>query len=150
MRLYRVLVVATPFIHPLRVRYSECDQQGVVFNSHYLAWFDISMTELFRAAFGGYGVIVERGVDIVVGEAHLRYLAPARFDDLLQLEVSVRRIGDTSLICAHGVRLDGSLLVEGETRHVFVDIASDRKTRAPDWARDGLAPWTAADDATLE
>src|ERR1700752_3383757 len=79
-------VVASPFSHPLRVRYAECDKQGVVFNSHYLAWFDISMTELFRAAFGSYGVNLERGVDIVVGEARLRFRAPARFDDLVDLE----------------------------------------------------------------
>jgi hypothetical protein len=38
-----------PFRHRIRVRYSECDQQGVVFYPHYLAWFDIAMTELFRA-----------------------------------------------------------------------------------------------------
>src|SRR5205807_350743 len=43
-----------PFEHKLRVRYVECDPQGVVFNSHYLAYFDINITELWRTAFGGY------------------------------------------------------------------------------------------------
>ena len=43
-----------PFTHHLRVRYAECDAQGVVFNAHYLAYFDTSLTELWRAAFGGY------------------------------------------------------------------------------------------------
>jgi acyl-CoA thioester hydrolase len=108
------------------------------------------MTELFRAAFGSYDVVLERGVDIVVGEAQLRYLAPARFDDIVQLEVAVRRLGDTSLTCAHAVRRDGSMLVEGETRHVFVETAGYTKVRAPDWAREGLAPWTEAGHATSE
>jgi acyl-CoA thioester hydrolase len=131
-----------PLIHPLRVRYSECDQQGVVFNSHYLAYFDISMTELFRAAFGSYDAVTERGIDIVVGEARLRFLSSARFDDLVELCVSVTRIGDSSLACRHEVRRDGELLVEGDTRHVFVDAAALTKLTAPDWVREALSPWT--------
>ncbi len=63
------------FSYPLRVRYAECDPQGVVFNSHYLAYFDIDMTELWRAAFGGYGVMIDRGIDLVVAEAQLRFRA---------------------------------------------------------------------------
>ncbi len=59
----------------------------MVFNAHYLAYFDTSMTELWRAAFGGYGVMLERGIDMVVAEAQLPFRAPARFDDELTLEV---------------------------------------------------------------
>jgi len=61
-----------PFRHRLRPRYAECDAQGVVFNAHYLAYLDISMTELWRAAFGGYGEMLAKGVDMVVAEAALR------------------------------------------------------------------------------
>ena len=53
----------------LRVRYGECDPQGVVFNAHYLAYFDTSITELWRAAFGSYQAMLDRGVDIVLAEA---------------------------------------------------------------------------------
>jgi acyl-CoA thioester hydrolase len=135
--------MAAPFTHSLRVRYAECDQQGVVFNAHYLAFFDISMTELFRAAFGSYDAFVQRGVDIVVAEARLRFRSPAGFDDELDLTVSVERIGDTSLGCHHEVRRGGEVLVEGDTRHVFVDAQALTKLSAPGWVRDGLAPWTA-------
>jgi acyl-CoA thioester hydrolase len=136
--------VSAPHRHLIRVRYSECDPQGVVFNAHYLAWFDLAMTELFRSAFGSYGAFVDRGVDIVVGEAQLRYRGSARFDDEISLEVTVERIGDTSLTCRHEIRRDGELLVEGMTRHVFVEATALTKLSAPDWVRDALAPFTAA------
>jgi len=55
-------------VHRLRVRYSECDAQGVLFNAHYLAYIDHTITELWRAAYGGYQVMLDRGVDIVVAE----------------------------------------------------------------------------------
>src|SRR5204863_57417 len=70
-----------PFRHRLRVRYAECDRQGHVFNSHYFAYFDVVLTELWRAAIGYYDLMIERGVDVVVGEAQARYLRAAHFDD---------------------------------------------------------------------
>jgi acyl-CoA thioester hydrolase len=134
--------LAAPLTHPLRVRYSECDQQGYVFNAHYLGWFDIAITELFRAAFGSYGTVLERGIDVVVGEARLQFRAPARFDDVVDLGISVVRLGETSLTCEYAITRGGELLVEGETRHVFVDTATYAKTPVPAWARAGLAPWS--------
>lgn len=130
-----------PFVHQLRVRYIECDAQGVVFNSHYLAFFDISMTELWRAALGSYQAMVDQGVDIVVAEAQLRFQAPARFDDLLGLEVAIEHMGNTSIVTRHRVRCDDELLVEATMRHVTVDLATMRKEPIPDWLREGLSPW---------
>jgi acyl-CoA thioester hydrolase len=136
--------VGSPFSHTLRVRYAECDAQQVVFNAHYLAYFDVSLTELWREAFGSYGAMLERGVDVVVATAQLRFLAPARFDDLLQLEIGVAELRNTSIHSRHWVRRDGELLVEGDTRHVVVDPETLAKTPIPDWLRDGLAPWSVA------
>ena len=130
-----------PFEHQLRVRWAECDPQGVVFNGHYLAYADIGITELWRAAFGSYGTMLERGLDILVGEARLRFLASARFDDLLTLEVAVMRLGTTSIETRHRIRRGSELLVEVQMRHVMVDRESLAKTPIPDWARDGLSPW---------
>jgi acyl-CoA thioester hydrolase len=134
--------MAEPFRHSLRPRYAECDQQGVVFNSHYLAYFDISMTELWRAAFGGYVTMLDRGIDMVVAEAQLRFHASARFDDDLTLEVSVARLGNTSIVTDHAILRDALRLVSGSLRHVFVDRYTLVKTPIPGWMRDGLAPWT--------
>jgi acyl-CoA thioester hydrolase len=139
-RLYS-LPMGAPLVHRLRVRYSECDRQGVVFNANYLAFFDHALTELWRAAFGGYDVMVRQGVDVVVAEARVRYRRPARFDDELDLSMAIVRIGETSVSSAYEVRRAGELLAEGETRHVFVDAQTLQKTSTPEWARTGLQPW---------
>jgi acyl-CoA thioester hydrolase len=134
--------MGAPFAHTLRVRYSECDPQGVVFNAHYLAYFDITITELWRAAFGSYQAMIDRGVDVVVGEAQLRFRTPARFDDELTLEVAVTRMGTTSITSSHRISRGADLVVEGVLRHVLVDCETLSKTAIPDWLRDQLTPWT--------
>lgn len=134
-----------PFHHGIRVRYAECDPQGVVFNAHYLAFVDIGMTELWRAAFGGYGVMMGRGIDLVVAEAQLRFRASARFDDELTLEVSVTSMGNTAIGTEHRIRRGDELLVEGTLRHVVVSLETMAKTPIPDWIREGLAPWAVAE-----
>jgi len=115
------LGVGEPFAHRLRVRYAECDMQGVVFNAHYPAYFDASITELWRAAFGGDDVMLDCGVDVVVAEASLRFRSPARFDDRLELRIAITRLGTTSIVSRHVVCRAGELLVEGDMRHVLVD-----------------------------
>lgn len=129
------------FEQSLRVRYAECDVQGVVFNAQYLAYFDVSMTELWRAAFGSYQAMLDRGVDLVVAEAGVRFLAPARFDDRLTLLTTIDHIGTTSLTTHHRVHRDGATLAQGTLRHVTVERQTWTKTRVPDWMREGLAPW---------
>jgi acyl-CoA thioester hydrolase len=134
--------VGEPFRHQLRVRYAECDQQGVVFNAHYLAYFDTSINELLRAACGSYQAVLDRGVDMVVAEAHLQFRAPARFDEQLTLEIGVARLGTTNITSEHRITRDGDLLVEGLTRHVVVDRRTFGKTPIPEWLRSQLEPWT--------
>ena len=133
--------MAEPFVHHLRVRYSECDPQGVVFNAHYLAYIDHTITELWRVAFGGYQAMLDRGVDIVVAEVRMRFMGSARFDEELALEATVIHMGTTSMTSAHRFRRGDDLLLEAEIRHVFVETETASKTPIPRWARDGLVPW---------
>ena len=131
-----------PFTHSLRVRYAECDPQGVVFNAHYLAYLDTSITELWRQALGGYQAMIDGGIDMVVVETTLRFHQPARFDDLLSLEVEITRLGNTSISSAHRITRDGELVLDASLHHVLVDLGTHSKTPIPDWIRSGLAPWT--------
>jgi acyl-CoA thioester hydrolase len=109
--------------------------------------FDIGITELFRAAFGGYQVMADRGVGFVVAEAGLRYHRPAHFDDELTLEIAVTQLGTTSMITSYRVLRAGELLVDGTLRHVLVELKRlierepDTKRTIPDWMREGLAPY---------
>jgi acyl-CoA thioester hydrolase len=134
-----------PFVHRMRVRYAECDPQGVLFNAHYLAYIDHSVTELWRAAYGGYERMLERGVDVVVAEARLRFLGSARFDQEVDAEMLVTHLGTTSLRSRHRLlhAEDGDPLMEAEVRHVWIERETKLKTAIPDWARAGIEPWHA-------
>jgi acyl-CoA thioester hydrolase len=130
-----------PLEHTLRVRYGECDLQGIVFNAHSLNYFDTSITELWRSACGSYQAMLDRGVDIVLAEATLRFRRPARFDEVLTLSVGITHLGNTSVITQHTAGVDGELVAEGELRHVLVDRVMVTKTPLPDWLRAGLEPF---------
>jgi acyl-CoA thioester hydrolase len=127
-----------PFVHRLRVRFHECDPQGVVFNAHYFTYFDIALTEMWRAAFGSYQSVVEQGTDVVVVEASATYRAPARFDEEIDVELGVARLGTTSMTTQTAIRRDGELLVEGRLVHVFVDPSTMAKQEIPAHIRAGL------------
>jgi acyl-CoA thioester hydrolase len=133
--------VAEPFVHRMRIRYGECDPQGVVFNAHYLAYVDDTISALWRATFGSYQVMLDRGVDIVVAEAHLRFLDAARFDEDIEIETAVTHLGTTSMRTLYRFLRDGKLLLTASLRHVFVQEGSSSKTPIPDWARAGLEQW---------
>ena len=127
------------FVHELRVRYGECDPQGIVFNANYLSYFDITVTELWRAtALGSWESMVERGLDVVVGEANIRFRSPARFDDVIAIHARVAKLGTTSVTLELDIRRDGELLIEGWLRQVFVDAKTFQKTEIPGWAREAL------------
>jgi acyl-CoA thioester hydrolase len=138
--------VGQPLPHTLRVRYAECDLQGVAFNAHYLNYVDTTMTELWRVAFGGYQRMLDCGLDMVLAEARLRFRRPARFDDELSLAVAVIHLGTTSFVTRHWIRRGEELLAEGELRHVLVKLGTSDKTPIPDWARERLAPWTMGEE----
>jgi len=137
--------VPDPFVHELRVRYGECDPQGIVFNANYLLFFDVAFTELWRAAIGPWQEMVERGIDAVVAETNIRFLAPARFDDVLRLKAQVARLGATAITTEIDVMRGDQLLVEGWLRHVCVDTADWSKTELPQWVRSGLRRFAAQD-----
>jgi acyl-CoA thioester hydrolase len=134
-------LVSDRFAHSFRVRYGECDPQGIVFNANYVAYFDDGITELWREAFGSYAVMEERGIDMVVAELNVRFHAPARFDDPVELSAGVERLGTTGMTTRLWLRREGELLVEGTIRHVFVDTESWEKTEIPAWLREGLDPY---------
>ena len=128
-----------PFVHRLRVRYHECDQQGRVFNAHYFAYFDIALTELWREAFGSYEQMLRDGYDVVVADASARFKGAAAFDDEIDVAMTIANLGDTSMTTDIEVRRDGDVLVEGRMVHVWVDAASYEKAAIPERARERLA-----------
>ncbi|PJZ55636.1 acyl-CoA thioesterase [Leptospira barantonii] len=76
------------FFHTLRVRYAESDPQGIVFNANYLVYFDVAITEYFRANGLPYGESVStHEIDFHVIHTSIDYKAQARFDEKLDIFV---------------------------------------------------------------
>ena len=138
----------TTFRHRLRVRYGECDPQGVVFNANYLAYFDLVLTELWREAIGPYTEMVEAGADMVVAEATVRFKSSATFDDELDFTARLARLGTTSMVTHIEAHCEDRLVVEGEMRHVFIDPQTKDKRAMPDDIRAALEPYAATAQET--
>ncbi|MCB0944746.1 MAG: acyl-CoA thioesterase, partial [Mycobacterium sp.] len=85
------------FAMPLRVRYVECDMQGRVFNGHYLTWIDMAHSEAIRDMVGGYQVLIDRGIDVVVAAADRQFRLPAHFGEELAVGAGIDPPGRTSL-----------------------------------------------------
>ncbi|MFN7147306.1 MAG: HutD family protein, partial [Myxococcota bacterium] len=85
-----------PFRYLLRVRYPECDAQGIVFNARYGDWTDLATTELFRAMDPAFLVPGPGAVDYRLLKQETEWRAPARFDDVVAAEVRVEAVGTTS------------------------------------------------------
>jgi acyl-CoA thioester hydrolase len=127
------------FRHRLRVRYAECDPQGIVFNANYLLYVDVTFTELWRAAVGPWQEMVDSGYDCVVADVQLSFHAPARFDDEVDVTMDVERLGRSSIESALAFRRGEELLASGTLRHVVVSAESWSSVEMPAFIRDGLS-----------
>ncbi len=126
------------FVHRLRVRYGECDPQGIVFNANYLLYTDVAFTELWRAAVGPWQEMEAAGYDAVVADVHLSFRSPARFDDEVDIAMEVTRLGRSSIETAVTFRRGDEVLVTGELRHAVVSRETWASTEMPTFIREGL------------
>jgi acyl-CoA thioester hydrolase len=117
------------FFHPFRVRYSEIDGQGVVYNAHYLTFFDVAIHEFFRSLdHERYSDAKRTGCDFHVVRASVDFLAPLHFDDVFEVAVRVQRLGRSSVTFALGVfrPLSETSLASGEIIWAYTDQAARR------------------------
>jgi acyl-CoA thioester hydrolase len=127
------------FRYRLRVRYSECDAQKVVFNARYAAYIDLAVLEFVRAL-GLAELMIHGPLDFQLVKQTLEWKAPARFDQVLELRVWALRLGNTSFTLATEFFLDGRVepIALGETVYVLVEAASLGKTPLPPRLRAAL------------
>ena len=127
------------FSHPLRVRWAEVDRQGIVFNGHYLTYFDVGITEYWRAIGLPYpGALLEQGNDTFAVKATIEYKAPAHYDDLLDVMVRVGRIGRTSLQFVLQIDRGDTQLISGELIYVNADAATRKPVPVPAFLREAI------------
>jgi acyl-CoA thioester hydrolase len=128
-----------PFRYYLRVRYGECDQQGVVYNARYGEYVDLTSTEFLRAALAPTDIF-DGAFEFQVVKMLIEWTGPARFDDTLEIEVTLKALGTTSYTLGFTMRRagTGASLVTAETVNVNVDPQSWTKVPLPDAFRAGL------------
>jgi len=124
----------------VRVRYAETDQMGVVYHANYLIWFEVGRVELMREMGVPYRMLEEEGALIPVVEVTARYMASARYDDVLIVRTFVAGLRGSIIRLRYMILRaeDELLLCEGESVHLVV--GRDMKMRAiPEKYAEGLA-----------
>ena len=124
------------FFHPLRVRWVEVDMQKIVFNAHYLMYFDTAIADYWRALCLPYEEAMNllEG-DLYVKKASIEFHASARFDDRLDVALRLNRIGNSSMVFSGGIFRGDELLITSELIYVFADPSTQTVKSVPEALR---------------
>jgi acyl-CoA thioester hydrolase len=132
------------FFHPHRVRYVELDTQGIVFNAHYLTWYDEAVSDYIRATGWDYQAEVKAsGADFHVVRGLVEYRVPITRRAEIEIGARTTRIGRTSVTFQPAIfpKDDTTLLATGEIVWVLTDQSTRRPTPIPDRLRAMLEAW---------
>jgi len=123
------------FRYRLRVRYSECDAQKIVYNARYAEYVDLAATEFLRAVWGD--AMFGGGFDYRLVKQVIEWRAPARWDDVLEISVTSGRLGTSSFSLAMDLRVLGAATpgATAETTYVLVAEVAQTKLAIPDELR---------------
>ncbi|HYD80155.1 MAG TPA: thioesterase family protein [Paucimonas sp.] len=138
------------FFHALRVRWAEVDMQGIVFNGHYLTYFDVAFTEYWRMT--GLPDVLQQAADgreLFARKATIEFHAPGRFDDVLDIGVRCAGFGRSSMRFELGIFRGDALLNAGELVYVYADAAARKNVALPERWRETIAGLEKLAPATL-
>lgn len=121
-----------------RVRYHETDQQGFLFNSRYLEITDVALTEFTRSIGWPYQQLLRAGADPSLVRAEIDFKAPARFDDVLDVDVVCTRVGTASFSTLTRMTRAGTEIAEVRITYVNVDAATAKSRPLPAAVADAL------------
>jgi len=117
----------------IRVRYAEADRMGYVYYGNYATFFEVARTEMLRSLGFTYKGWEDSGIILPVREFHIRYYAPAYYDDLLTIRTILKELPAARISFHHEVyNEDGLKLCTGKLDLVFVDQKTGRPRRAPE------------------
>ena len=127
------------FFYPLRVRWAEVDMQKIVFNAHYLMYFDTAITDYWRALSLPYEEAMRLlGGDLYVKKASIEFHASAHFEDRLDVALRLDRIGNSSMVFSGGIFRGNQLLITCELVYVFADPSTQTAKPVPEALRQVL------------
>jgi len=122
--------------HEIRVIFGDTDQMGVVYYANYLRYFESARADYWRALGRSYRDIESAGVALPVIEAHCAYKKPARYEDVLAIDVDITEVRSASFRFVYAVRRGDDLLAEGFTRHAVIGIADGKPRMMPAFMRE--------------
>jgi acyl-CoA thioester hydrolase len=129
-----------PFSTEVRVRFAETDAQGIAHHSNYLVWFELARVAYLAEFAGGYQAFRDEGYEATVVEAHVRFLVPAHFDDVIRIWLRCTDVRGARFRYEYVLeRQDGVRIADGWTSHASVDAQTLRPTRLPQWLKDAIA-----------
>ncbi len=125
---------------PIRVRYNETDQMGIVHHSNYIFYYEVARTELMRSLGTTYREMEERGVLLVVRDVHSHFIAPAYYDEVLTVRTSINEVPAVKVTFDFEIfNARGELIHTGQVVLACVDKQTRRPKRAPEWFVNMLA-----------
>ena len=126
----------------IRVRYADTDQMGYVYYGNYAAYYEVARVESFRSLGYAYKNLEEAGVMMPVLELRVKYLLPAKYDDLLTVKVTIPDFPKVKIRYIYDVYNEqGEHLNTGETTLAFINMESGRPTRMPEVMNQLLKPY---------
>jgi acyl-CoA thioester hydrolase len=128
------------FVHRVRPRYAEVDAQGVVFNAHWLTYFDEACTRWFEAMGFEPKESFFRDFDLMLVKAVLEWQGPAGFDDVVDIAVETARLGDASFDVRYTATIEGRPVCVGTVTYVSVKPGTHEPTSVPGVLRERLQP----------
>lgn len=125
-----------------KIRYSDCDPQGIVFNGNYARYWDDALTDWFEDAGFRGEALGGIGSDVVTARLEMDFMESAGLGDVLETSVAVERFGNTSMTTRIETKRlsDGVTVVAGKAVYVFVDPETFRPAPIPDVIRAELGP----------
>ncbi len=127
------------FSHQMRVRWAEVDKQGIVFNGHYLTYFDVGVTEYYRAIGLPYPEgLAQHGTDLYAKKALIEYHRSAEYDDVIDVCMRVARLGRSSMQFLPEIYRADELLISGELVYVNADPATRKSAPLPVFLREAI------------
>lgn len=132
-----------PFVHRVRPRYAEVDAQGVVFNAHWLTYFDEACTRWFDTMGFEPKESFFRDFDVMLVKAVLEWQGPAGFDDVVEIAVETARLGNASFDVRYTATIGEQPVCVGTVTYVSVKPGTHDSVPIPDVLRERLQPVSA-------
>ena len=127
------------FEHPMPVRFADTDAQGHMYFANYLTFCDEALAAYMRHIGCPWQDLVEGGVDMFYRNASCEFRGSATFEEVVQIETAISRIGNSSVTSSYVMRnASGDVLAEAELTSVCIDVATRTPTRVPDRLRDAV------------